>query len=172
MSAAHDIPFLYMTYYNIVFKYGEREFLKRGREAGIKGIIIPDLPPEEGADFCETAKTHDIAPILIYAPTTLDDRMRELDSYGAGFIYCTARRGVTGKHSELGTDFSSYLDRCRTSTSLPIAVGFGIQSRADIAELIGKADMAVIGSQTIKLVDEKGADAVGPFIKSLLEKRP
>ena len=172
MSAAYDIPFLYMTYYNIVFKYGELAFLKKSREAGIQGMIIPDLPPEEGADFCEAAKAQDIAPILIYAPTTLNERMCELHRCGAGFIYCTARRGVTGKHSELDSDFSSYLGRCRAATSLPIAVGFGIQSRADIAELIGKADMAVIGSQTIKLVDEQGSDAVGPFIRSLLEIRP
>ncbi len=167
MSAAHDIPFLYMTYYNIVFKYGEQRFLDRARDSGIAGLIIPDLPPEEGADFCKAARSTDIAPILIFAPTTFADRMRELDSYGAGFIYCTARRGVTGKHSELDSDFSTYLQRCRTATSRPIAVGFGIQSRADIAALIGKADMAVVGSQTIKLVDEQGVEAVGPFIRSL-----
>ena len=142
---------------------GNQAFLKKAREAGIQGLIIPDLPPEEGADFCEAAKAHDIAPILIYAPTTLDERMRELHRCGAGFIYCTARRGVTGKHSELDSDFSSYLGRCRAATSLPIAVGFGIQSRADIAELIGKADMAVIGSQTIKLVDEQGSDGRRAF---------
>lgn len=171
MAAAHDIPFLYMTYYNIVFKYGEQRFLKRAHENGISGLIIPDLPPEEGAQFCELAKANEIAPILIYAPTTVDERMRELDSFGSGFIYCAAQRGVTGKHSALGTDFNSYLQRCRAATSLPLAVGFGIQSRTDIDALIGKADMAVIGSRTIKLVDEQGIESVGPFIKSLTSKQ-
>lgn len=169
MAAAHDIPFLYMTYYNIIFKYGEQRFLERARKAGISGFIIPDLPPEEGADFCDLARSNDIAPILIFAPTTVDERMAELNRHAAGFIYCVARRGVTGKHSELGGDFNNYLQRCRTATTLPLAVGFGIQSREDIEALVGFADIAVVGSQTIKLVDEQGVDSVGPFIKSLTE---
>jgi tryptophan synthase alpha chain len=93
--------------------------------------------------------------------------MRELCSHGAGFIYCTARRGVTGKHSQLDADFGDYLQRCRAATDLPLAVGFGIQSRTDVEALIGLADMAVIGSQTIKLVDEQGVAAVGPFIETI-----
>jgi len=167
MSALHPIPFLFMTYYNIVFKYGEQRFLERTRAASIKGLILPDLPPEEGAQFCARAKALDIAPIMIFAPTSTDPRMRELDRHGAGFVYCMARRGVTGKHSELGTDFTEYLGRCRAATALPLAVGFGIQKRADIEALIGKADMAVVGSQTIRLVDEQGVEAVGPFIRNL-----
>ena len=102
MSARYDIPFLYMTYYNILFKYGEELFLKEAAKAGISGLIIPDLPPEEGADFCRSASETGISPILIYAPTSSDERMRELNDYADGFIYCTARRGVTGKQSELG----------------------------------------------------------------------
>lgn len=167
MSARYDIPFLYMTYYNIVFKYGEKRFLDRARADGIAGLILPDLPPEEGAGFCAAARERSIAPILIFAPTSTEARMRELNGHAAGFIYCTARRGVTGKHSELDSSFGEYLQRCRAATELPLAVGFGIQSRADIDVLVGRADMAVIGSQTIKIVDEQGVTAVGPFIRSL-----
>ncbi len=105
---------------------------------------------------------------MIYSPTSTDERMSELDSYGGGFIYCAARKGVTGKHSELDTGFSSYLRRCRAATTLPLAVGFGIQNRADIEALIGLADIGVVGSQTIKLVDEQSSAAVGPFIRHLL----
>ena len=93
--------------------------------------------------------------------------MRELDISGSGFIYCVARRGVTGKKSELGEDFDSYLAKCRGATQKPLAVGFGIQNRDDIIALTGKADMAVIGSETIRLVDSEGPDAVGPFIAGL-----
>lgn len=171
MSASYDIPFLYMTYFNIIFKFGEQRFLEKAREAGIQGLIIPDLPPEEGTGFCEAARNIGIAPILIYAPTSSDTRMRELESSAAGFIYCTARRGVTGKHSDLGADFTSYLERCRAATSLPLAVGFGIQSRTDVEALVGKADMAVVGSKMITLVDEQGTDAVGPFIRDLVGNR-
>lgn len=167
MTEQYDIPFLFMTYYNIVYKYGEEKFFKDCSEAGIQGLIIPDLPPEMGANFFKLAREHQVAPVLIFAPTSTDHRMAELNAYGAGFIYCVARRGVTGKQSEFGDDFGDYLARCRAATSLPIAVGFGIRNSEDVAALTGKADMAVIGSQTIKLVDEQGAEAVGPFIAGL-----
>jgi len=169
MAATHAIPFLFMTYYNIIFKYGESAFFAQAKEAGIKGLIVPDLPPEQGESFFRLADEQQIAPILIFAPTSTDARMRELDGFGRGLIYCVARRGVTGKKSEFGADFSDYLGRCRAATAKPIAVGFGIQDRDDIRVLIGKADMAVIGSQTIRLVDSKGAAAVGPFIAGLRE---
>lgn len=167
MAATYDIPFLYMTYYNIIFKYGEGHFFDRAKTAGIKGLIVPDLPPEMGTDFFKQAETTGIAPILIFAPTSTPERMAALDSIAQGFIYCMARRGVTGKKSEFDTDFDDYLARCRAATRLPLAVGFGIQSKEDIETLTGKADMAVIGSQTIRLVDEHGPEAVGPFIAGL-----
>lgn len=167
MAATYDIPFLYMTYYNIIFKYGEQAFMKECQRAGIQGLIVPDLPPEEGADYLHLARENGIAPIMIYAPTSPDERMQELDGHGAGFIYCAARRGVTGTKSEFGDEFNTYLERCQAATKLPLAVGFGIQDRNDVNALKGKADIAVIGSQTIKLVDEQGPSAVGPFIASL-----
>ena len=163
----HDIPFLFMTYYNIIFKYGEEAFFKRASEFGLKGFIVPDLPPEMGESFLALADKYQIAPILIYAPTSTEERMQELSKYGNGFIYCVARRGVTGKKSEFDQNFNSYLARCRAATTLPLAVGFGIQSKEDIEALKGKADMAVIGSRTIKLVEAEGAEAVGPFIAGL-----
>jgi tryptophan synthase alpha chain len=163
----HDIPFLFMTYYNIIFKYGEEAFLKRAADIGIKGFIIPDLPPEMGETFLALADKYNIAPILIFAPTSTDSRMQDLATYGRGFIYCVARRGVTGKKSEFGDDFEEYLGRCRAATRLPLAVGFGIQNKEDIDALRGKADMAVIGSRTIKLVESEGAQAVGSFIAGL-----
>ena len=167
MAETHTIPFLFMTYYNIVFKYGEERFLQESRAAGIRGLIIPDLPPEMGEEFFRLAEVNDIAPVLIFAPTSTDERMAELNRWAKGFIYCVARRGVTGRKSEFGDDFGSYLARCRQATDLPLAVGFGIQDRNDVMALVGKADMAVIGSQTIRLVDELGPEAVGPFIAGL-----
>ncbi len=167
MAAAFDIPFLYMTYYNIIFKYGEEAFFKNAAKTGIKGVIVPDLPPEMGQSFLEYANNNHIAPVLIFTPTSTDERMAELAGHGKGFIYCVARRGVTGKKSEFSTDFYDYLSRCKAVTNLPLAVGFGIQDRDDIEALKGKADIAVIGSRTIKLVEAEGAAAVGPFIAGL-----
>lgn len=167
MASTHDIPFLFMTYYNIIFKYGEEQFFKDCRDAGITGLIVPDLPPEIGKTFFGLAKEYGIAPILLYVPTSTEARMKELDTLANGFIYCVARRGVTGKKSSFDDDFNNYLAKCRAMTSLPIAVGFGIQNRDDVEALKGRADMAVIGSKTIRLVDEEGAGAVGPFIAGL-----
>jgi len=167
MVKKYNIPFLFMTYYNIIFKYGEEAFFKRASDSGIKGFIVPDLPPEMGESFLTLADKYDLAPILIYAPTSTRERMEALASHGRGFIYCVARRGVTGKKSEFDKDFTSYLARCRAATDLPLAVGFGIQAKEDIEALKGIADMAVIGSRTIKLVEQEGAEAVGPYIAGL-----
>ena len=167
MAAEHDIPFLFMTYYNIIFKYGEEQFFKACQEAKIQGLIVPDLSPEMGENFFKLAATYQVAPILIYAPTSTDKRMATLNNSAGGFIYCAARRGVTGNKSSFDEDFDTYLSRCRAATKLPLAVGFGIQDRDDVMSLKGKADIAVIGSQTIRLVDEQGPKAVGPFIAGL-----
>jgi tryptophan synthase alpha chain len=134
---------------------------------GIKGFIVPDLPPEEGAEYLQLAKNFGIAPIQIFAPTSTDERMKFLASQAEGFIYCVARRGVTGKKTHFDQAFDEYLARCRRATDLPLAVGFGISSREDVALLAGRADLAVIGTATIKLLEERGVEAVGPFIAGL-----
>jgi len=167
MARTHNIPFLYMTYYNIIFKYGEKEFIDECAASGITGLIVPDLPPEQSDGFFSYAAEQNISTILIYSPTSTDERLAELDKAGSGFIYCMARRGVTGSKSELDDTFDTYLQRCRKATAKPLAVGFGIRSREDIAALKGKADMAVIGSETIRLVDAEGAGSVGQFITDL-----
>ncbi|MBU0483091.1 MAG: tryptophan synthase subunit alpha [Proteobacteria bacterium] len=167
VTAAYDIPFLFMTYYNILFKYGVEDFFKKAVAIGIKGFIVPDLPPEEGAGFLQLAGKYEIAPILIYAPTSTDERMRELAGHARGFIYCVARRGVTGKQTDFDKDFNLYMSRCRQATNLPLAVGFGISNKEDVDFLTGQADIAVIGTRTIRLIDEHGAAAVGPFIAGL-----
>lgn len=166
-EAYPGVHFLFMTYYNIVYKYGDEAFLKRAREMGISGTIIPDLPPEEGAGYISLSKSLGLAPVSFFTPTSSDERMEEVASQGDGFVYCVARRGVTGKQTAMDKGFDDYLKRCRQATSLPIAVGFGIASAEDVALLKGKADMAVIGTATIKLVDEEGPEAVGPFIAGL-----
>jgi tryptophan synthase alpha chain len=96
--------------------------------------------------------------------------MADVAGQGSGLVYCVARRGVTGAPTEKDENLAGYLARCRQATELPLAVGFGIGSRKDVAMLEGKADMAVIGTATIKLVDLEGAGAVGPFIRELVGK--
>ncbi len=167
LTKEHGIPFLFMTYYNIIYRYGEGAFLERAADMGIQGLIVPDLPPEEGEAFLGRAREMGIAPIQIFAPTSTAGRMRRLAEVADGFIYCVARRGVTGARTTFDGDFEGYLRRCREATDLPLAVGFGIRARPDVDALRGRADIAVIGTETIRLVDREGPAAVGPFIASL-----
>jgi tryptophan synthase alpha chain len=156
-----------MTYYNIVFRLGEGVFLDRARRSRVRGLIVPDLPIEEGADFFRAVRRVGIDPIQIFAPTSTSERMHELEGFADGFIYCVARRGVTGAATSFGPEFDAYIARCRAATDLPLAVGFGIRGREDVDHLLGKADIAVIGSETIRIVEEHGPEAVGPFLAGL-----
>jgi tryptophan synthase alpha chain len=167
VAARFDIPFLYMSYYNILFRRGLEKFVTEMRDSGIKGAIVPDLPPEEGGAYIEVMKRHGRCPIFIFSPHTDDERMQQLAEAGDGFIYCVARTGVTGQQTRFSENLTTYLDRCRRATDLPLAVGFGVKNREDIRFLTGKADIAVIGSETIRLVDRHGPEAVGDFIRSL-----
>ena len=168
VTQAFDIPFLIMTYYNILFKYGTEDFISDMANKDLKGAIIPDLPPEEGQDYLKAMGEHNIDPIFIFAPTTPDDRMKYLASLGRGFIYCVARKGVTGAGTDFSGELTGYLTRCRNSTHLPLALGFGIKEKADIDFLKGKTDIAVIGTQTIRLMEKEGIGAVGDFIRGLI----
>ena len=167
VTGTFDIPFLFMSYYNILFKYGVGRFTEAMVQSGIKGAIVPDLPPEEGRDYLGAMEKHNLVPIFIFSPTTPDKRMKYLASFGKGFIYCVARKGVTGVETDFSKQLKRYLDRCRKATDLPLALGFGVKEKKDVDFLKGKADIAVVGSQTIRLVDKEGIGVVGEFIKSL-----
>ena len=168
-EAAHtfDIPFLFMSYYNIIFKYGIERFIFAMAANNLKGAIIPDLPPEEGADYLTAMQKFNLNPIFIFSPTTPEKRMKYLASFGGGFIYCVARKGVTGAETSFSGQLKSYLARCRQATDLPLAVGFGVKDRADIDFLKGKADIAVIGSETIRLIENEGIGAIDGFVRGL-----
>ena len=162
-----DIPFLLMSYYNIPFRYGVDRFVTAMSHGSLRGAIIPDLPPEEGGAYLDAMHAHNLAPILIFSPTTSLDRMRAIAASGSGFIYCVARKGVTGEATDFSEELARYLRKCRKSTSLPLALGFGIKEKSDIDFLKGKADIAVIGSQTIRVMEQKGVASVGDFIRRL-----
>jgi len=166
-AADFDIPFLFMSYYNILYKYGVEKFADTMSRSGLKGAIVPDLPPEEGGDYLEAMENLGLDPILLFSPATPDERMKYLASHSRGFVYCIARKGVTGDQTSFSNELDHYLARCRQATDLPLALGFGVKSKKDIDFLKGRADIAVIGTQTIRLVDTAGVDAVAGFIEGL-----
>ncbi len=167
VTQTFDIPFLFMSYYNILFKYGVDRFVTAMAERRLQGAIVPDLPPEEGQGYLQAMKNHRLAPIFIFSPNTPDERMKHIASFGQGFIYCVARKGVTGADTSFSEQLSGYLGQCRQATDLPLALGFGVKDKGDIDFLTGQVDIAVIGTQTIRLIDQEGVEAVGGFIKSL-----
>ncbi len=167
MTRAFEIPFLFMTYYNILFKYGVAAFAADMKAQGLRGAIVPDLPPEESSEYLAAMAAQDLAPIYIYSPTTTEARMRYIASKAEGFIYCVARKGVTGAKTDFTGELETYLQRCRGATGLPLALGFGVSNREEISFLKGKVDIAVIGSQVIRLMEREGVAAVKPFIQSL-----
>ena len=162
-----DIPFLIMSYYNILFKFGVKAFVNEMSNCGLRGAIIPDLPPEEGRQYLETMHAHDLSPILIFSPTTSSERMGYISSFAKGFIYCVARKGVTGEKTSFSEELTAFLARCRQATSLPLALGFGVKEKADVNYLKDKADIAVVGSQTIRIMEQEGIESVGEFIRNL-----
>jgi tryptophan synthase alpha chain len=165
---AHElpIPFVFMSYYNIAWKRGLDRFAEQTRQAGLQGAIIPDLPFEEGDALLGAFDKQKLDPIFIFSPNTSDARMQAIAARARGFVYCVARKGVTGSQTEFGA-LGEYLARCRRATSLPLALGFGVKSRADVQAITGQVDIAVVGSETIRIVDEVGIDAVPAFIRSL-----
>jgi tryptophan synthase alpha chain len=110
---------------------------------------------------------HDLCPILLFAPTTSDVRLRYLASLVKGFIYCVARKGVTGAKTAFSEELLASLGRCRGATDLPLALVFGIKDRADIDFILGKTEIAVIGSEILRIIDQKGIQAIGNFIQGL-----
>lgn len=167
VTRAFDIPFLIMTYFNIPYKCGTMRFAEKMDKRNLRGAIVPDLPPEEGQGYLKAMQKFHLAPILIFTPTTSVERMKYLASFGRGFIYCIARKGVTGAMTTFSGEMDLYLSQCRMATSLPLALGFGIKEKADIDFLKGKAEIAVIGTQTIRIMEEEGIASVGDFIRNL-----
>lgn len=167
VAQTFPIPFLYMTYYNILFKHGVERFADRMKQSGLRGAIVPDLPPEEAGDYLDAMGRNGLSPIFIFSPTTTAQRMETIATVADGFVYCVARKGVTGDQTAFSREMDGYLARCRAATDLPLALGFGVKARSDIKFLEGKADIAIIGTQALRLVETQGIDALGPFIQDL-----
>jgi tryptophan synthase alpha chain len=162
------IPLLFMSYYNILFKHGVERFAGEMKRAGLVGSIVPDLPLEEGSDYARIMAEQELAAVRFFAPNTPDARMRLISEGTSGLIYCVARKGVTGASTSFSTDLEQYLARARRATPLPLAVGFGLKDRKDIDFVRGKAEIAIVGSESLRILEQSGVRAVGDFIKTLV----
>ncbi|MDX2469372.1 MAG: tryptophan synthase subunit alpha [SAR324 cluster bacterium] len=159
--------FLFMTYYNILFKRGEREFIKQASEVGIQGLIIPDLPVEESEPVMAACAEFGLENIFIYTPTNHDARLDLIAAKAQGFIYAVGRRGITGQKTDFDQGLADCIVRYKKHTSLALALGFGVKTKEDIHFLKGQADIAVIGTKLIELHQDQGASGVYDFLISI-----
>lgn len=154
-----SVPLVFMTYGNIVFHYGIERFCRRAQEADVDGLILPDTPYEEKAEFAGACAAHDISYISLIAPTS-EDRIGMIAREAQGFVYCVSSLGVTGTRSSITTDIGAMVAQVRKSTDTPVAVGFGISNPEAAANMASKSDGAIVGSALVKIVAEYGKDSV------------
>ena len=153
-----DIPFVFLTYVNPVFRYGYDAFFKRCADVGLDGIIIPDLPFEEQPPVREAASKHGIDLISLIAPTS-EKRIKEIAKAASGFIYLVSSMGVTGVRSEIKTDLASITAAIKSVTNTPVAIGFGIHTPEQAAQMAKIADGVIVGSAIVKIAAKYGKDA-------------
>lgn len=163
-----DIPLVFMTYFNPVLSYGPDEFCSACNGAGIDGLIIPDLPPEEGATLQESTEHCNLDLIYLLAPTSTESRIRLVADNSRGFIYLVSVTGVTGARTQLSADLTEFVNRVRKVARQPLCVGFGISTPAQAKEIARFADGIIVGSRIIQLMEEDASlAAVKDFVKGL-----
>jgi tryptophan synthase alpha chain len=148
----NETPIVLMGYYNPIYAYGPERFAADAGSAGVDGLIVVDLPPEEEAEFSVPARAAGMDMIRLVAPTTTDERIATLVENASGFVYYVSVRGITGTSSAAAGDIESNVARIRKQTDLPIAVGFGIRTPTQAADVAGVADAAVVGTAIVEKV--------------------
>jgi len=159
------------SYLNPILQFGLDKFCSAAATAGVDGVLVTDLPMEEAGDYLKAVKAHKLAPIFLAAPTSTDERLKQIAKHSRGFVYAISRTGITGPRQELTGDARSLVERLRNFTKLPIAVGFGVSTREQFAEVGSFADAAVIGSAIVQRIEEnhgREAAAVSEFLTSLV----
>ena len=145
-----QIPLALMTYYNLVFKYGESGFLQKAKQSGVDGIIIPDLIPEEAGNIIGCAKKLKLSTIFFLAPTSSNKRIKLVSKLSSGFIYYVSLTGVTGARKKLSSDLSLKLKKIKRLTKKPVCVGFGISKVSQVKQASRISDGVIVGSAIVK----------------------
>ena len=163
------IPLVFMTYANVVFSYGAERFLANCAEAGVGGLILPDLPFEEKEEFLPTCRKYGVDLISMIAPTSAD-RVAMIAREAEGFLSLVSSLGVTGERSERNTDLAAIVRTVRENTKTPCAVGFGISAPEQARAMAALSDGAIVGSAIVRIVEEHGKEAperVGKYVKGM-----
>lgn len=165
-----QIPLVFLTYINPVYHYGYDAFFQKCQELGVDGIILPDMPYEEKEELSDVAAAHDVDVISLIAPTS-EQRIQKIAKEAVGFIYVVSSMGVTGMRGEISTDLASILASIREVTDLPAAIGFGINTPQQAAQMAQVADGAIVGSAIVKIIERYGANAREPLMTYVSEMK-
>ena len=169
-----QIPIVLYIYFNLIHRVGLEEFIADAAKAGVDGLLVLDLPPEESDNYESLMKKAGLCHIYLVAPTTPEDRMALIVKRGSGFIYYISREGVTGMQTSVASNLASQIAKIRAHTNLPIAVGFGISNPAQAKAVASESDGCVVGSAVVNQIAEHGKSPelvakVGAFVKSLAD---
>ncbi|MBI4461503.1 MAG: tryptophan synthase subunit alpha [Acidobacteria bacterium] len=155
------VPLVVFSYFNPVLQMGVERFAARAAAAGIAGVLITDLTPEEADGFVRTMRRHGLATVFLAAPTSTNGRLRVIARLSRGFVYAISRRGVTGPRTEVSAEATKLVRRLRRVTRLPVAVGFGIAQAEQVTALNGVADGVVVGSALVECCERAGHGEAG-----------
>jgi len=167
---AQSTGLILFSYLNPILRMGLDKFCKVARAAGVDGALVTDLPVEEAGAYLAAMQEHDLSPVFLAAPTSPDERLKQIASASRGFVYAVSRTGVTGQRQQLAEDAKKLVKRLRRVTELPIALGFGISTPEQFAEVGEFADAVVVGSAIVETIERnrgREAPAVGEFITKL-----
>jgi len=168
---AQSAGLIVFSYLNPILRMGLERFCKVARAAGVDGALVTDLPVEEAGEYLRAMGQYDLSPVFLAAPTSPDERLRRIAAASRGFVYAVSRTGVTGQRQQLAEDARKLVKRLRRATKLPIALGFGISSAEQFAEVGEFADAVVVGSAIVETIERnpgREAQAVREFIRGLL----
>ena len=171
---AQSTGLIVFSYLNPILRMGLGKFTKVARAAGVDGTLVTDLPVEEAGEYLEAVREYDLTPIFLAAPTSPDERLRRIAQASRGFVYAVSRTGVTGQRRQLAEDARKLVNRLRRVTKLPIALGFGISTPEQFAEVGEFADAVVVGSAIVETIEKnpgQEAAAVGEFLRKLTAVR-
>jgi tryptophan synthase alpha chain len=160
-------PIVGMVSYSLVHRRGPKVFVADAMSAGMSGIIVPDLVADEADEFAAICRQADCKLILLVTPTTTPERAAKIVGLCTGFVYCVSVVGITGERDQLPAELTSYLDRLRTMTDLPLCVGFGVSRPEHVRQLKDIADGVIVGSALIKKLEQGGPDAVVAAVQEL-----
>lgn len=162
-----SIPLLFMTYYNILLKHGLKDFCREAHQAGIDGIIVADMPPDEAGELEKEAKKNGIDIIFLLSPNSNDKRINLVAKHSTGFIYLVSVTGVTGARESLPQELEAFVKKVRNFTSKPLCVGFGISNEVQAAQVGKIADGVIVGSRLLQLIDSPPFSRLEAFVRSL-----